>query len=265
MKILLYTLSFFMCSFTVAQQVDRVRIKGNIVVEGNNLEGITVYNATINKGAVTDVFGNFTITAAKDDMLQIRSLNYQNFDIVVTPAIISSQRMRVFLIDEIEKLDEVVVATKLLTGNIKNDIPIAAAGQPLNSSVLYFGKKSKNNIEFGKENKEQINDIAVQSNAKSMVTGLNLINVVDQLLIPLFRSEVEDKKTAGIPEVPVKTIKYYFASTFLIENFNIPEHRVEEFIRYVEDETFNFDYLNYGNEMEFLELLSEKSKAFLNK
>jgi uncharacterized protein (UPF0248 family) len=97
-----------------------------------------------------------------------------------------------------------------------------------------------------------------------MVTGLNVINVVDQLLIPLFRSEVEDKKAAGVPEVPVKSIKYYLGSTLLVENFDIPEHRVEEFIRYVEDDTFDFNLLNYGNEIEFLELLSKKSKVFLN-
>jgi len=97
-----------------------------------------------------------------------------------------------------------------------------------------------------------------------MVNGLNVVNVVDQLLIPLFRSEVKDKKAAGIPEVPVKSIKYYLGSNFLVENFNIPEHRVEEFIRYVEDETFDFDLLNYGHEIEFLELLSQKSKTFLS-
>jgi uncharacterized protein (UPF0248 family) len=83
-------------------------------------------------------------------------------------------------------------------------------------------------------------------------------------LIPLFRSEVRDKKAAGVPEVPVKSIKYYLGSTFLVENFNIPEHRVEEFIRYVEDEAFDFDLLNYGHEIEFLDLLSKKSKTFLN-
>jgi hypothetical protein len=48
-----------------------------------------------------------------------------------------------------------------------------------------------------------------------------------------------------------------------VENFNLPEHRVEEFIRYVEDATFDFDLLNYGHEMEFLELLNNKSKTFL--
>ena len=94
-----------------------------------------------------------------------------------------------------------------------------------------------------------------------MVNGLNVVSVVDQLLIPLFRSEVKDKKAVGIPEVPAESIKYYLGSNFLVENFNIPEHRVEEFIRYVEEEeAFDFDLLNYGHEMEFLELLSKKSK-----
>ena len=93
--------------------------------------------------------------------------------------------------------------------------------------------------------------------------GLNIVNIVDQLLIPLFRSEVKDKKAAGIPEVPSKSIKYYLGANFLVENFSIPEHRVEEFIRYVEDATFDFDLLNYGHEIQFLELQNFKSKEFL--
>ena len=49
----------------------------------------------------------------------------------------------------------------------------------------------------------------------------------------------------------------------MVANFNIPEHRVEEFIRYVESEDFDFSLLNYGKEMEFLELLNKKSIEFL--
>ena len=106
--------------------------------------------------------------------------------------------------------------------------------------------------------------IVAHSQSQTMVNGLNIVNVVDQLLIPLFRSEVKDKKAAGVPEVPAKSIKYYLGSSFLVDNFSIPEHRVEEFIRYVEDDTFDFEMLNYGHELEFLELLSKKSKTFLS-
>ena len=84
-----------------------------------------------------------------------------------------------------------------------------------------------------------------------------------KLLIPLFRSEVANKKEKGIPDVPATSIKYFFGSQFLTDNFNIPTHRVEEFIRFVEAEDFDFSLLNYGKEMQLLEVINTKSKEFL--
>ena len=85
-----------------------------------------------------------------------------------------------------------------------------------------------------------------------------------QLLLPLFRSKVKDKASSGIPNVAVSDVKYYFGSEFIIDNFKIPAHRVEEFIEYVEnDEDFDFNLLNYGRELEFLEVLYIKSQEFL--
>ncbi|MFT6841621.1 MAG: hypothetical protein ACJASR_000383 [Psychroserpens sp.] len=82
--------------------------------------------------------------------------------------------------------------------------------------------------------------------------------------MPLFRSKVKDKETSGVPDVPVSSVKYYFGSEFIIDNFKIPAHRVEEFIQYVEnDEGFDFTLLNYGKELEFLEVLYKKSQEFL--
>lgn len=87
--------------------------------------------------------------------------------------------------------------------------------------------------------------------------------MVDQLLIPLFRSEVKNKKVLGMPDVPAKSIKYFFGSEFLSDNFGIPKHRIEEFIRYVEEENFDFNLLNYGKELELLEVINVKSALFL--
>jgi uncharacterized protein (UPF0248 family) len=110
----------------------------------------------------------------------------------------------------------------------------------------------------------QVRHLDRNDQGKTMVHGLDVVNIVDQLLIPLFRSEVKNKQEAGVPEVPVENIKYYLGSDFIVENFEIPEHRVEEFIRYVEDDTFDLDLLNYGNEIELLDLLSKKSDSFLD-
>jgi hypothetical protein len=256
---------FILCIslMATAQENLREKVDGKIIVEGSDLQGITIYNTNSKKGTSTNENGEFQIEVALNDLIEVRAIEYQNFDVNVSAFIMKSKKMVIFLIDEVNKLDEVIVKTKKLTGNMKTDMKMARSFQ-LKSNALYFGVKNRE-VDFAGNNKEQIEDIATVSNAKTMVTGLNVINVVDQLLIPLFRSEVKDKKAAGVPEVPVKSIKYYLGSNLLVENFDIPEHRVEEFIRYVEDESFDFNLLNYGNEIEFLQLLSKKSKSFLNK
>lgn len=264
MKKILPLLVFCISYCGISQDIKRENIKGKIIIEHHDIEGITIYNSGSKLGVVTDDKGEFTIAVALDDLLEIRALQYQNFDVRVNTSILESKTISIFLIEEITKLDEVVITPKELTGNIKTDLNNVEAFTP-KLDAIYFGIKNSETTNFSNASTSQIKNIDIHSQAQTMVNGLNVINVVDQLLIPLFRSEVKDKNAVGIPEVPAKAIKYYFGSNFLVENFNIPAHRVEDFIRYVEDENFDFDLLNYGHEIEFLEVLSKKSKLFLEK
>ena len=261
----LLPLFVFLISFSaISQDIRRENVKGKIIVEGNDIEGISIYNTTSSIGTVTNENGEFVIAVAINDLLEIRAVEYQNFDVRINKAILESKRINIFLIEEVNKLDEVVVIKKRLTGDLKTDINTVKIFNP-KLDAIYFGIENHDVYDYTEDNKSQIKNMAIRSEAQAMVHSLNVINVVDQLLIPLFRSEVKDKKAAGIPEVPAKSIKYYLGSNFLANNFNIPEHRVEEFIRYVEDdETFDFELLNYGHELEFLELLNKKSELFLN-
>ncbi len=263
MKKLLPLFAFCISFFAFSQDIKRENVQGKIIIEDHDIEGITVYNPASHIGTVTNENGEFTIAVASNDLLEIRALQYQNFDIIVSKAILESKKISVFLIEEINKLDEVIITPRGLTGNINTDVKSVKTFSPKRDAI-YFGMKNNNAYVFNDDNRSQIENVGLHSQAPTMVNGLNVVNVVDQLLIPLFRSEVKDKNAAGVPEVPAKAIKYYFGSNFLVENFNIPEHRVEEFIRYVEDEAFDFDLLNYGHEIEFLELINRKSKTFLN-
>ncbi|WP_299763718.1 carboxypeptidase-like regulatory domain-containing protein [uncultured Dokdonia sp.] len=249
----------------VSQNGKRETINGKIIVEGNDIENITIYNSSSNTGTITNEKGEFTIAVALYDVLEVRALEYQNFDVRINKDILASKRVNIFLIEEINELDEVLVSNRRLTGNLQTDIDNVKLFSPKLDAV-YFGINNYDVYDYTEDNSNQIKNEAIRSEAQAMVHSLNVINVVDQLLIPLFRSEVKDKKAVGVPEVPAKSIKYYLGSNFLVKNFNIPEHRVEEFIRYVEDDTtFDFDLLNYGHELEFLELLNKKSDAFLKK
>ncbi|MGS2725122.1 carboxypeptidase-like regulatory domain-containing protein [Psychroserpens sp. BH13MA-6] len=261
-KILLLLLTF---SFTYlgAQNLERIEVEGKIIVEGDDVEGITVFNTSSNKGVITNEKGEFKIALALNDFIEFRALQYQNFDLKVSQAIIDSKRMRVFLIEEINKLDEILVLTKGLTGDLGTDVSSVQTFNP-KLDALYFGIKRSDEYEFSDDNRSSIENEVVHSQARTMVNGLNIVNVVDQLLLPLFRNKIKDKEASGVPEVPTTSVKYYFGSEFIIDNFNIPEHRVEEFIRFVEDdEDFDVTLLNYGRELEFLELLYQKSLIFL--
>tara|TARA_R100001369_G_scaffold92291_2_gene136596 strand:- start:151 stop:960 length:810 start_codon:yes stop_codon:yes gene_type:complete len=263
MKKLLQLFLFCISFFAISQDIKRENINGKLIIEDHDIEGITVYNSSSNLGTVTNENGEFTIDVASNDLLEIRALQYQNFEVRVSKAVLKSKKISVFLIEEINKLDEVIINSKGLTGQIKIDVKSVKIFNP-KLDAIYFGMKNNDTYAFSDDNRSQIESIGLHSQSRTMVNGLNIVNVVDQLLIPLFRSEVKDKNAAGVPEVPERAIKYYFGSLFLVENFNIPEHRIEEFIRYVEDKTFDFDLLNYGHEIEFLEVLSKKSKTFLD-
>lgn len=260
-KSILLILSFI-CSLSYAQDTHRETIEGQIIVEENELIGISIYNTISKKGAVTNKNGEFTIDVALNDVLQIRALEYQDFDVTINAAVLASKKITIYLFEEINRLDEVVITNKKLTGNIETDVDNISFSPK--QDAVYFGIRNNTANDVNYVNQSQFKNVTTHSQSQAMVNGLNVINVVDQLLIPLFRSEVKDKKAVGIPEVPAKSIKYYLGSKFIVDNFEIPEHRVEEFIRYVENEEFNFDLLNYGNELALLELLHEKSKIFLD-
>jgi hypothetical protein len=255
---------FLLCVsvFAFSQDIERENINGKIIVEGVDIEGITIYNSTSTLGTVTNERGEFNIAVTLNDRIEIRALEYEKLDVVINEAILDSKRLHVFLIEEINTLAEVVIRSKKLTGNLNTDLDrVNTFNQKLDA--IYFGIKNEAAYQSQEDLKSPLNAINTTAAPQTIVHGLNIVNVVDQLLIPLFRAEVKDKKAAGIPEVPSKSIKYYLGANFLVDNFSIPAHRVEEFIRYVEDETFNFDLLNYGHEIEFLELLNVKSKIFI--
>ncbi|TNJ44625.1 carboxypeptidase-like regulatory domain-containing protein [Tamlana fucoidanivorans] len=263
MKHIIVVLAFLTTSLGYSQTINRIDVAGKIIVEGNDISGITIFNTSSNKGTISDENGQFTIAVALNDLIQVSALQYQSIEFRVNEAIIASGSMKLFMIEEINKLDEVIVLDQKLTGDLGTDIEGAEAFNP-KLDALYFGVKHSSDYNFEKDNKTEVNNITMASQQQHMINGLNIVNVVDQLLLPLFRSGAKDKDKVKIPEVPIESVKYYFGSEFLVDNFDIPEHRVQEFIQYVQRDDFDFSLLNYGNEMEFLELLHQKSKVFLS-
>ena len=264
MKNIMALLLIFTVFHVNAQTFNRIEVSGKIIVESNDIAGITVFNKSSNIGTITDEDGKFILKVALNDLIEISALQYQNISFKVNEAIIASKTMKVFLIEEINRLDEIIILPNKLSGSLNADMEKSKPFSP-KLDALYFGIKNSGEFDFKDDYKSEVNNITMNSQRQRMINGLNIVNVVDQLLLPLFRSGVKNKKETGVPDVPIESVKYYFGSEFLVDNFNIPEHRVQEFIAYVQSDDFDFSLLKYGKEMEFLELLNKKSISFLNK
>ncbi|MFI1745433.1 carboxypeptidase-like regulatory domain-containing protein [Thalassobellus sediminis] len=262
MKKIILVLLILTSLHSVSQTLNSVEAKGKVIVESNDVAGITIFNTSLNKGTISDENGEFTLTVRLNDVIEVSALQFQNIKFNVNKDIIASKTIKIFLIEQINRLDEIILLPNNLSGNLQTDMQETKLFKP-KLDALYYGIKHKEEFEFESDYKTKVENTAIATQHVAMVNGLNIKNVVDQLLLPLFRSKAHNKKEKGIPEVPVEAVKYYFGSDFLVDNFNIPEHRVEEFIAYVEGSDFDFSLLNYGKEMEFLELLHKKSLEFL--
>jgi len=263
MKKFLLVLVFNTCLLSFSQNFNRMEVSGKIFAESSDVAGITIFNSTSNKGTITDDQGTFTLEVMLNDLIEVSALQFQNITFRVNEDILSSRSMKIFLIDQINQLDAIVLLPNQLTGSLLEDVDKSQPFVP-KLDALYFGLANLGEFEFEQDYKTNIQNEIVNEEHAYLVNGLNVVNIVDQLLLPLFRSKVKNKEVRGVPEVPIESVKYYFSAQFLMDNFNIPEDRIGEFIQFVQDENFDFSLLKYGNEMAFLEVLSQKSDAFLN-
>jgi hypothetical protein len=126
MKKLLLFLLVFASLTTFSQDLFRETINGKIIVEGNDVEGIVIFNATTDLGTVSNEKGEFEIKVALNDLIEIRALEYENFDVRINEYILESKRLSLFLIEEVNKLEEIIiVADNKMTGNLSADVNIA--------------------------------------------------------------------------------------------------------------------------------------------
>ncbi|WP_299396152.1 carboxypeptidase-like regulatory domain-containing protein [uncultured Gelidibacter sp.] len=247
-----------------SQTIKRVEISGKIVVESSDLENITVFNSSSKKGTLTDENGLFKLNVALNDVIEVRALQFQDFKVTIDENIMKTRSMTVFLVEKVNKLDEVIILPYDLTGNLLVDIESVRTFNP-DLDAIYFGLANMNDYEFPDDYKSKVVNIAMPGTGNNIQYGFDVIGIVDLFLRPIFNSK-KNKERQELKNATVYTeFTDHYSTKFLVENFNIPEQKVGEFINYVEAEGLDYSLLNSGKEFQFLEFISQKSKEFLAK
>ncbi len=122
-----------------------------------------------------------------------------------------------------------------------------------------------NEYEFPDDYRSKAVNIAMPGTGNDIPYGLNVIGIVDLFLRPLFKSKKNSDRNEMAAQASYKVFTDHYSTKFLVENFNIPEDSVADFINYVEDAGIDYSLLDSGKEFQFLELISIKSKEFLAK
>ncbi len=241
-----------------SQNIERIELKGTIIVDRNDREGVTVYNSSSEKGTITDADGKFTIQVALNDRIEFSALQFEDFTVIITQEMIDAKEISVFLIEQVNKLDEVLILPHNLTGNLSYDVSNIELMNP-NLDALYFGLGNLDKFEFTPDHLSEIENIAM--NETRLVNGIDVLNVFGKLLVPIFKSKKPKKEF--IPNYKKTSILDVYSKDYLSEILSIKDKDVVEFIYYVEENNFDTSLLNQNKEIEFINYLKQQEKQFV--
>lgn len=239
-----------------SQELERVNIAGTIIVNSLDLEGVTVYNAISNTGTVTDKKGQFVIGAVLNDKLIISALQFQNFEITINQDIMDSQTLIAVLVEEVNKLPEVVILPYGLTGNVSTDIARIKTVNP-NLDVLYFGLDNLDKFNFTDDYLSGVRNVAIPDNR--MYFTADALKIID-LLSQSFLNPVNKNKASEWASD--RDILEKYSMKYLVEKLSISEKNIIEFIYFVEDYGLKRSLLKDEQELQFINFLVKRREEF---
>ena len=185
----------------------------------------------------------------------------------------SSRRLTVILVEEVNKLDEVVILPFDLTGNLNVDFENV---RTYNVSLddVYFGLDHIEDFEFSADYKTQADNLAFKEYNPSVENMLDLVNVTGFLLRQVVNInasnlgdiEFKSEKEKQLKErTPFKQALDDYSINYIHNNFDIPLNQIEAFTDYVEKQGVDKSLFDEDKELQLLERISQLSKSFLKK
>jgi len=266
-KLLLLLLLVATPIVVLAQEIDRVKVQGKVIVpEGEDAEGISVYNASSQKGTITRSDGSFEIEVAENDRLRIFALQYQPFTAVMDKGIIERKRLNIYVYQAVTELEEVVVRPYDLSGNIRADIE--------KIPTYYINRDwdmSYEAMEFGygfvpdPQSSIKGNVAEKTLNPHFIENGVDVIAIMGGVAGLLFPKK--DKALKGPQKLEQSSrlsnnLQQRFGREFVADNFDIHRDQAFDFLYFVQEEGLDSNMLKLENELQLMEFLHEKSEAY---
>lgn len=258
---LLVILFVFLSLSIYGQSINRIEVSGVLLSSNNDVEAVTVFNKSSNKGTITDKEGQFILHVALNDSIEISALQFQSVTVTIDSAIILSKVLKIQLIEEVNQLEAVTLSSGL-SGNIATDVANVKTVAPL---MLEMGNM---NVDFEYNDDKAFDNSTTQNHLKSIINPNARSYMPDLVkIIGLFtktKMAINLKKEVVVTkyEKP-KALLSVFSLSFIQEQFKIPENQIHLFLAFVENNGVNPEFLKSENEILLIEFLVKQSKQFL--
>jgi len=221
------------------------------VVDGNgDIENIHVINKSSKMFTTTNALGAFRISAKYKDTIQFTSVRYKTATIVVSYKTIQEKRLKVYLEELINVLDEVIVG-KVLTGDLDSDIENSDAERPINFYDLGLPGYTGEPLTQSERRLEEARSVQ-----PGMIPLLPLINAISGRTKMLKKRVILERITVLTEDIKARLSKDFFNTYPINEKF-----RKEFFYFCSEDLNFENRCKN-KSDIEVYEFLAEKYVEF---
>lgn len=252
-----------------AQEIERVTVTGIITssVPGEDLEGISIYNKSSQKGTITDPEGKFTLEVGVNDRVLFTALQFQKFTVIIDEGIVDNRHMKIYVNPAITELDEVIVRPHDLTGNIRVDVSRIKTVD-LASGFNLTWEEMEFDFDFSADKSSGVENSALQ---KVPPAGLNLLAPFVFLGDLLFKRkspnepEINSLQQLQLKDASFIALQQRFPEAYFSEILNIPEEEQVNFIYFVLEQDFTTDLLRENNELKLMDFLDNQSELYLKR
>ena len=240
------------CLLLISKVVYAQKVEIDGQVFGNeDVENIHVINKSSKMFTTTNALGNFRISAKHRDTIQFTSVQYKTATVVVSYEMIQTKKMKVYLEENVNVLDEVLVG-KVLTGELSSDIKNSDAERPIDFyDVGIPGYKGKPLTQSERRLQE------ARTVQPGMIPILPLINAISGRTKML-----KERVRLETVSILANSIKDRIAQDFF-SNYPLPETFREEFFLYCSEDPLFLQRCQNRSDIEIIEFLAEKYESYV--
>ena len=253
------TLFFFILLFvsnSFGQIVPREILRGQVVSDSIEIERVTIFNISSNKGAVSDDLGYFTLYARPTDTLIFSSVIIKPTKLILTELDFAVKIMKVKLNVSVNELDEVIVSPYSLSGDLAKDnknLKVTMINPEINNLEI------KDLMLEGDQYSSPKNRTMPPDGSMEYAMDLKRIG---KSIYNFFAKEKPKEANYTTDQYFQDVVKEKFTYHFFTETLGLKQDEIGLFLNYCENDSSVKKLLAPNKEIELIDFLISKSETF---